>query len=173
MASAPHVSLKPLRFPSVGLEVGLHRRSNTFYIVLLRAYGLASGYKIYAQLNFPQQLDPSPDPPASHPHLNPRIWLRDGRDSEFGNSKMTFEELIGAEPSIFKDSGLRRKMKTKGVHGEEQEVEERLVEVLLREPEYCQRCAWCGVWEDSGERTRHQKAGDGKDGRLLYWCGVS
>jgi hypothetical protein len=170
MSLAPDIPLKPINFPSVGLEVGLHRRSNNFYIVLTRAYGLSSGYKLYTQLNFPQPLDPSPDPPASHPHLNPRIWLRDGRDFGF---KMTFEELLGAEPSIFKESGLRRKEKAKGVHGEDMEVEERLVEVLLKEEEYCQRCAWCGVWENSGERTRHQKAGVGKDSRQLYWCGVS
>jgi hypothetical protein len=157
----------------VGLEVGIHRHCNTFYIILTLAYGIASDYNMYAQLSFPQPLDPSPDPPASHLHLNPRIWLRDGRDSECGNSKMAFEELLGAEPSIFKDCGLRRKVNARHVGGAMNEIEERVVQVLLKEEEYSQRCAWCGVWEDIGERTRHPKAGDGKGGRLLHWCGVS
>jgi hypothetical protein len=132
-------SLEIRQFYSVGLELGIHRHCNTFYIVLTRAYGLARGYKIWTRLNFPQPLDPSPDPPASHPHLSPRIRLRDARDSEFGNSKMTFEKLMGAEPSIFKDSGLRRKVNAKHVGGAKMEVEERLVEVLLKEKEYSQR----------------------------------
>jgi hypothetical protein len=173
--SSPHqVPLHPLNFPSLGFEVGLHRRGNTFHVILTRAYGIANGYKLWAQLNLPQPLDPSSDPPASHARLNPRIWLRDGSEWTSGNSKMTFEELMGTEPSIPKDSGLRRKVKTRGYHGEETEIEERLVEVLLKEEEYCQRCAWCGVWEDKFETlTRYRKAGNGKDGRPLYWCGVS
>jgi hypothetical protein len=174
MSSTPQVPLHALKIPSVGLEVGLHRRGNTFYVVLTRAYGISSGYKIYAQLNFSQPRDPSPDPPSSHAHLNTRIWLRDGSEWNGGNPMMTFEELMGAEPSVVKDSGLRRKIKAKGHLGEEKEIDERLVEVLLKEEEYCQRCAWCGVWEDSLETlTRYGKAGDGKDGRPIYWCGVS
>jgi hypothetical protein len=63
---------------------------------------------------------------------------------------MTFEELMGAEPSMFKDSGLRRKVNAKHVGGAKHEVEERSVEMLLKEEQYSQQCAWCGVWEDSG-----------------------
>ena len=110
MAPVSGNHLQPLNFPSVGLDVALHHRSNTFYLILTHPYGLSSGYNIYADLNCPQPQDLSPDPPTSYPHLNQRKWLRDGRDRDGGKEKISFGELMGVEPSMFKDSGLRRKV---------------------------------------------------------------
>jgi hypothetical protein len=82
---------------------------------------------------------------------------------------MTFADLLGVEPVVFKDVGLRRK-----VNVDKKEVEERLVEVLMKEEEYCQRCAWCGGWEYSGgDSPRYCKEKEQDKNGALYWCGVS
>jgi hypothetical protein len=155
-----------LYFPSFQLPTAVHRRGNTFYIVFPRAYGMAVGNKCFAQLSFPQDSDPSPDPPASQSHLNPRFWHREGAGHPL---EMTFADLLGVEPVVFKDVGLRRK-----VNVDKKEVEERLVEVLMKEEEYCQRCAWCGGWEYSGEDSpRYCKEKEQEKNGALYWCGVS
>jgi hypothetical protein len=159
-------TITDLYFPIFKLPTALHRRGNTFYIVFPRAYGMAAGNKCFAQLNFPLDSDPSPDPPSSQPHLNPRFWHRESAGHPL---EMTFANLMGVEPEVFKDVGLRRTIKVDG-----KEVEERLVEVLIREEEYCQRCAWCGEWEYSYEgSSRHSKEKQQIDGTTLYWCGVS
>jgi hypothetical protein len=162
-------SLTDLYYPSFGIATALHRRGNAFYIVFPRAYGMANGNKLVAQLNFPQPNDPPPDPPASEKRLNCRIWHREGPQNK---CMMTFEEIMSIDPPAFKDSGLRRTLRIKNDEGKgENDVEERLVEVLLREDEFCQRCAWCGGWEYSYEgSTRHVKV---KEAQSLYWCGVS
>jgi hypothetical protein len=76
---------------------------------------------------------------------------------------------MDVEPAVFKNVGLRRTVKVgKG------ETEERLVEVLIKEEEYCQRCAWCGRWEYSDEGSaRHKKEEQPRGVGAVYWCGVS
>ncbi|KAF2877766.1 hypothetical protein BDV95DRAFT_449 [Massariosphaeria phaeospora] len=79
-----------------------------------------------------------------------------------------------AEPRVFKDSGLKRTVKIKIRGDVEKDIEERLVEVLFKEEQLCQRCAWCGEWEYSyASSTRHRRVREGKDGRPIYWCQVS
>lgn len=173
----PTIPITEIYFSSFKAPLALHRRANRYHIVLPRAYGMSSGYKNWLCLNNPGPNDASPDPPVSHAHLNPRIWLRSGRDWVYKDSNygLTLEVLMSAEPRVFKDSGLRRTAKDViHKHGNEVEIEEWLVEVLLKEEELCQRCAWCGRWELSyvGE-PRFGKAGEGKNGRPMYWCGVS
>jgi hypothetical protein len=159
-------TITDLYFPAFKLPTALHRRGNTFYIVFPRAYGMACGNKCYAQLNFPQGVDPAPDPPSTQAHLNPRFWHREGGGEPF---EMSFANLMDVKPAVFKDVGLRRTVKVG-----EREAEERLTEVLIKEEEYCQRCAWCGGWEYSYEAsTRHKREKGTKSGGGLYWCGVS
>jgi hypothetical protein len=154
-------TITDLCFPNFKLPTALHRRRNAFFIVFPRAYGMAAGNKVFAQLSFPRGIDPAPDPPPSQAHLNPRFWHRE--------VEMSFANLMGVEPAIFKNVGLRRTVRVGKC-----QVEERLVEVLIKEEQYCQRCAWCGRWEysDAGE-ARHKREEEPNGGRTLYWCGVS
>ncbi|KAF2830049.1 hypothetical protein CC86DRAFT_453554 [Ophiobolus disseminans] len=169
MDHPPPSPITDLYFPHFSLPTALHRRASTFYIVFPRAYGMANGNKLFAQLNCPQPKDPTPDPPKSQSHLNPRFWHREGSS---GTTFMAFDQLMGVEPRVFKDVGLRRKVLVKEGSGREVEVEERLVEVLVKEEEYCQRCAWCGVWEYSYEKgVRHKRLKEQAHGVALYWCG--
>jgi hypothetical protein len=173
MQDPPQTRLTTIYMPKIGIETALHRRRNTWYIVLPRAYGMANGFKRFGTLNAPHSSDTSADPPTGHPNLNPRFWLRDGADWEGGNHLLTIDELMRADPPIFKDSGLKRKTEIKESN-RVRLVEETLVEVILKEEELCQRCAWCGCWEHNykGEK-RHCKMSEGSDGRPVYWCGVS
>jgi hypothetical protein len=157
--------------PNLGIQMALHRRKNSWYIVLARAYGMANGNRLCGILNSPLSSSSSVDPPQRHPNLNPRIWLRDDSVWAYDKSVSSIDRLLSTEPPIFKDSGLARKVEVKD-DGGVRLIEERLVEVLLKEEELCQRCAWCGYWEEV-DYHRHRKAGEGSDGRPLYWCGVS
>ncbi|PSN67185.1 hypothetical protein BS50DRAFT_634594 [Corynespora cassiicola Philippines] len=177
MASAtglrPEIPLTEIYCPNFALATGLHRRGNQWAMVTSRAYGM-SVWKLVAILNYPQPDDPTPDPPPGHANLNPRFWFRDGKEWD-PYCVVTFEHLMQAEPQVFKDSGLRRTVKVEDPNGKgKKEIEEKLVEVLFKEEQLIQRCAWCGAWEYSykGE-NRHFKAGTGKNGRPIYWCGVS
>jgi hypothetical protein len=160
----------------IPLPVALHRRGHIFYIVFPRAYGMAEGNKFVAQLNYPQPKDDSPDPPASLPHLNARFWFREQKDiNHGGNCMVEFDDLVkAADPPIFKDTGLRRKvLEPAKVWGkQEREVEETLVEVLLREEQLCQRCAFCGTWEYSYQDSERHKKVEERNSRPVYWCGV-
>jgi hypothetical protein len=165
--------LTEIHIPRIGIALALHRRGNSWYMVLPRAYGMAGGNKFFGCLNSPQLLDSTPDPSLVQQGLKPRFWLRDGSDWEYGSTKLTIDGLLQSDPPIFKDSGVRRKVELKE-NGMIKMIEERLVEVLLKESELCQRCAWCGCWELSYEgESRHCQRGVGTDGRPLYWCGVS
>jgi hypothetical protein len=159
-------TITDLYFPNFKLPSALHRRGNAFYVVFPRPYGMACGNKCFAQLNFPRSADPAPNPPPSQVHLNPRFWHREGGGDPF---EMSFANLMGVEPAVFKDVGICRTVKVG-----KKEAKERLVEVLIKEEEYCQRCAWCGRWEYSYERSaKHQREEEPKGCRVLYWCGVS
>ncbi|KAF2798810.1 hypothetical protein K505DRAFT_371450 [Melanomma pulvis-pyrius CBS 109.77] len=184
-AYEPKFSKPPLpsiSIPSLGgIEVVLHRRGLRWYLVFGRAYGMAAGWKLCAQLNEPRPQDTDSSPPSSHSHLNPRFWLRDGADWELGNSMVSADDLLrdDVEPPFLKDTGLRRtvEVKTDRKEGEMKSlfansegcvVEERLVEVLLKADQLSQRCAYCGGWEYTYEGDkRHQKVAAGAHGRLL------
>ncbi|KAF1994948.1 hypothetical protein P154DRAFT_624298 [Amniculicola lignicola CBS 123094] len=174
MQNAPKTPLTQIIPGRFSLPTALHRRGLRWYLVFPRAYGMAGGWKLFGALNDLHQQDTDADPPSSQFNLNPRFWLRDGNDwaSGDGYSTINADELLNSETPFMKDSGVRRKVwiETKGK--ERREVEEKLVEVLLKEEELCQRCAYCGVWEYCyQDSTRHRKVGEGKDGRLVYWCG--
>jgi len=175
--------------PRIRLEVALHRRGNEWFVVYPRAYGMAEGNKYFGQLSSPDEPSSSAgtsnathDPPSSNPNLNPRFWLRNGCDfgDGCGNEMLEAEDLLSAEPSVFRDSGLKRTRKVvdttrgSGKKAYERECTERLVEVLVKEEELCHRCATCGQWEYSyaGE-ARHSRVGEDKEGQPVYWCGVS
>jgi hypothetical protein len=169
--------------PRIRLDVALHRRGNDWIVVYPRAYGMAQGNRFFGQISSPEEpLAPAArsnathDPPSSHPNLNPRFWLRNGRDfaDGYGNVMLEAEDLLRAEPPIFRDSGLERTRNiviTKG--GSATRISERLVEVLVKEEGLCHRCATCGQWEDCyAESTRHESVGYDGGGRPIYWCGV-
>jgi hypothetical protein len=186
--------LKPIYIPKLrGLEVCLHRRGTRWYLVFGRAYGMANGWKLAAQLNNPGPNNTASEPPSSHSHLNRRFWLRDGGSWETGLAGLNCEDLLGTdvEPGFLKDTGIRRvvAVEDKGVEGgmklkgEEKRLvdavggqvsEERLVEVLLKDEELSQRCAYCGGWEYTydGDK-RHKKIELGNNGKEYHWCGVS
>lgn len=178
MEEPTQVKIQDIYTSKIPMAVALHRRGNRWYLVFPRAYGMAEGNKLFACLNDPQPQDGSPDPPSSQFNLNPRFWLRDGKDWDVlwgGWSYIDVEDLLSAETPFLKDSGLRRKVKIGSGKGKEwREVEERLVEVLLKEEQLCQRCAYCGGWEYSYQGdVRYRKVGEGRDARPMYWCGVS
>ena len=159
------------------IEHALHRRGNDWYAVFARGYGMASS-RCIGQISSPEEssswtekASATHDPPSSCPHLNPRFWLRDGRDfqpSHIASETLDFDTLLSTKPRVLADTGMRRTRKcgTK-------DVEERLVEVLVKEEGLCQRCATCGAWESSSDcSTRHRKVGEDGDGMSVYWCGV-
>lgn len=175
--------------PHVRMEVALHRRGNDWYVVFPRAYGMAAGNRCFGQISSPNEPSSSTgknnathDPPLSNSNLNPRFWLRNGRDfgNGNGNEMLEAEDLFNAEPSVFRDSGLKRTRKVvdtkrgpgKKVH--ERECTERLVEVLVKEEGLCHRCATCGEWENCYMGSaRHKGVGEDEEGQPVYWCGVS
>jgi hypothetical protein len=186
--------LKPIYIPKLnGLEVCLHRRGSSWYLVYGRAYGMAEGWKLSARLNDPAHNNTASEPPSSHSHLNRRCWLRDGYSWEGGNGQLGCEDLLGTdvEPGFLRDTGMRRMVAVEGKgvggrmkrKGEEKRLvdavggnvgEERLVEVLLKDEELSQRCAYCGGWEYTYTgHKRHKKIEWGKNGKEYYWCGVS
>lgn len=168
------------------IEHALHRRGNEWYVVFTRGYGMAYS-RCVGQISSPGESSSSSspsswtlkkkasathDPPSSKPHLNPRFWLRDGRDFEpsyFGSELLDFDTLFSTEPRVLADTGMRRTRKCG-----EKDVEERLVEVIVKEEGISQRCATCGEWESTYHcSARHQKVGEDGDGMPIYWCGVS
>lgn len=175
--------------PHMKLDVALHRRGHEWFIVYPRAYGMAEGNKLVGQISSPEEASPptgrsnaTHDPPSSTLDLNPRFWLREGRDFGHGcgNEMLEAEDLLRAEPAVLKDSGLKRTRKVAnakrgwGKEGSERECTERLVEVLIKEEGLCHRCATCGQWETCyADSVRHEKVGENKDGRPVYWCRVS
>jgi hypothetical protein len=160
LVSSQTPPITELSVPNFGLKTALHRRGSTFYIVYSRAHGMLDGQKLYAQLNFPR----ATDAPASQY----RFWHR---ESPTGDLKISFADLLGVKPVVFRDVGLSRLVK---VDDQELEVQERLVEVILMEKKFCQRCAWCGQWETEYPRsTRYTEVDDRISARSLFWCGVS
>jgi hypothetical protein len=151
---------------------------------------MANGWKLAAELNDPGPSNTASEPPSSHSRLNRRFWLKDRKSWEGVNAMLGCEDLLGAdvEPGFLKDTGIRRTIAVEGTgraknETEESElvdavggivVEERLVEVLLKDEELSQRCAYCGGWEYTytGDE-RHKKIETGKSGKVYYWCGVS
>ncbi|KAK4952451.1 hypothetical protein LTR10_009257 [Elasticomyces elasticus] len=170
MPDPPKIRMRTFYTPLVGFESALHRRGNSWYIVFPRAYGMLYGVKLHGVLN-DERTAPNHDPPSSsESDLNPRFWFRDGSDYVDGevNLRVRWHDLVTADPQFLKDSGLRRTVRL----GDGKEVEERLVEVLWKEEELCQRCRFCGVWEYCYEDSvRHREVDVGKDGRPVYWCG--
>ncbi|KAH7125205.1 hypothetical protein B0J11DRAFT_579767 [Dendryphion nanum] len=157
--------------PKTKIATAFHRRGDRFFLVLPRAYGMAEGWKLWGELNFPKPSDPSPDPPSSHPRLNPRFWFREGKDQQPTNTLVSLEDLLQAEVPFLKDTGMRRSLWV-SEDRDAREVDEVLVEVIIKEAQYCQRCAYCGAWEYSyPDSARHQRVGKGKTGRPWYWCG--
>jgi hypothetical protein len=151
LVSSQTPPITELSVPNFGLKTALHRRGSTFYIVYSRAHGM---------LNFPR----ATDAPASQY----RFWHR---ESPTGDLKISFADLLGVKPVVFRDVGLSRLVK---VDDQELEVQERLVEVILMEKKFCQRCAWCGQWETEYPRsTRYTEVDDRISARSLFWCGVS
>lgn len=97
---------------------------------------------------------------------------------------VSLDDLIGVQKPVVKDTGLRRKVwlggRDQNLKCDEdgvsscREVEEKLVEVLLKEEEYCHRCSYCGVLELAYEgEIRFRKVGSDRNGRPKYWCGGS
>lgn len=143
-------SITELSVPSFGIQTALHRRGNTFYLVFPRAYGVLDGQKLYVQLNFSHSMGA----------LN-RFWQRESARADW---TMSFTDLMGVKPTVFRDAGVIRTVKV-----DSGEVKERLIEVILDEEKFCQRCAWCGKWEQSYEwLTRFTRTTDSS----LFWCGV-
>jgi hypothetical protein len=169
-------SIKTFYTPFTHLEVALHRRGNEWLIVHPRGYGMAEGQKLFGKISCDDEHSNSAthDPPASKPNLNPRFWMVN--DSALGVHE---GHMFKAEPEVLKDSGITRTrtFEIKNVFGKvvgEEVKEEKLVEVLVKEEELCHRCASCGQWEYSyADSPRHKKIGEDKDGRPVYWCGVS
>lgn len=151
MSPQPVPSITELSVPNFGIQTAIHRRGNTFYLVFPRAYGVLDGQKLYAQLNFSHSIG-----------LRNRFWHRESARRDW---TISFADLIGVKPAVFKDVGVSRTVKL-----DSGELEERLVEVILDKKKFCQRCAWCGKWEQSYHwMKRFIKATDS----LLFWCGVT
>ena len=155
------------------LEFALHRRGNEWHVVYARAYGMAVN-RWAGQISSPSTKKESVthDPPSSSRHLHPRFWLRDGKEFEpkyLGSEFFDFGTMMNTDPPVLADTGIRRTRKCG-----ENDVEEMLVEVLVKEEGLCHRCATCGSWETSSRwDSRHQKVGESGGGRPTYWCGVS
>ncbi|KAH4038118.1 hypothetical protein HBI25_038540 [Parastagonospora nodorum] len=150
MASQPPHSVTELSVPNFGIQTALHQRGNIFYLVFPRAYGVLDGQKLYAQLNYSRLTE------SRH-----RFWHREGAGRDW---TISFPDLMGVKPTIFRDVGVSRTVKVGSG-----EVEERLTEVVLDEEKFCQRCAWCGKWEQSYHWSmRFIRITDSP----LFWCGV-
>ncbi|USP77441.1 hypothetical protein yc1106_04715 [Curvularia clavata] len=180
-------SLISFSTPRVRLSVALHRRGNDWFVVLPLAYGMAGGNRYFGQISSPDEPSSSTgnnkathDPPSSNTNLNPRFWLRNGRDFDdgCGNEMLEAEDLLNAEPSVFRDSGLKRTRKVVDARGSRKKATERecteiLVEVLVKEEGLCHRCATCGGWENCyAWSPRHKMVGEDKEGQPVYWCGT-
>jgi hypothetical protein len=154
-----------------GIELALHHRRNTWFVVFPRAYGMAASRWV-ACLNNPRSTDPpSTAPPASLPHLNHRFW--------YNSTEIALDDLLKAKPMftdtdqpLVKVTGLSRTEKQRGSGSQSQlDVEAKQVEVLISEDQLCRRCMYCGIWEVSGNTVRYTQVGqDGDD--ALHWCGV-
>lgn len=182
--SAGPPTLRSFYTPRIPVQVALHRRGDVWYLVLARAYGMANGNMYWEQISSPDDSErggsATHDPPDTKPTLNPRFWFRDAKDwgDNVPHQNIEVEDLLAVEPELLKDSGLRRTRTTDVWEGKEivgkRETEERLVEVMLKEEELSHRCMSCGGWElGYASSPAFQNIGLGKDGRPIFWCGVS
>lgn len=122
-------------------------------------------------------IEPASSPPSSHPHLNRRFWFQSDLvtlEGFFETGPVKIDRDITVEDNreeVLRLTGTSRKSKVKDDEWEVEVVVEQ-VEVVLDESRFCQRCAYCGAWENADGEARFVKVGkDGEDD--IYWCGVS